>query len=840
MAESDNGDLFIVNAHQTYSGGSRQVWKLSDSVLSLYAGSGSEAFRIHPDGTQVLQVGFQHIRQVRWHKGYLYIADQQALYRVDGEGLLLRIAGGDALDASFTEELPARDVRIGSIGAFDFDEQDRIYLYDAGRRVVWRIGTDRRLAHFAGGGAPPGYDQPAREAQLGPLTALAAGPGGNLYLADLTSIRVVAPDGVIRMYSGKLESRSAPAGDYGPVDEATWDSIRSMTTLLDGSLLVFNTYPAGFRRLGTDGIVYPLLKDVASVSVIDVTALEPRRAGGFYFGGSGSTYSVDEEGQLVRLTGGGAAIADGAPAALTAMQPAGFSLRPGGGAVISDLLTNRLLALDDEGRLRTLAGNDRNPGGSINPGKDGDPGPRVGIYPQAVAAAGDGTVYFVDGFVLRAVSPDGFVTTLAGRGNSGLDEGMPGNALKSESPIRGLAAGAEGSVFFTVGSGSAGALVERKPDGRLHIRHREVNNAPIAPGPGGGWMTVGIPGVVEHMPDGDRRRLDTEKRVLPAFYSIPETEDPRSAAVDGQGRVWFSTANRILLIDGDGFERTVAGVVGTVRPDGLPDEVELRWPAHLQFDAAGDLWFTVEDGVMRLKNPSACRSRALPLITSNSTGDEGWTNFIAPGLRVTIRGVNLGPPRRQVFTPDERGEFPVSAGGVSVRFGGQLAPLVEASLTSTTVVVPYETLPGGAVTVETAESSREVFDYILEAARPYLRRDGVDGQTWVVNEDGSLNSPENPAAPGSVVAVQITGAGQTSPPGITGRAGASPLPEPAVRPSATLQFQPAEIVTAVAEPGTIGLVRVMVRIPPSAQPAPDAGLSIYFGERGSWGRIAIR
>ena len=112
MAESDNGDLFIVNAHQTYSGGSRQVWKLSDSVLSLYAGSGSEAFRIHPDGTHVLQAGFQHIRQVRWHKGYLYIADQQALYRVDGEGLLLRIAGGDAQDASFTEALPARDVRI--------------------------------------------------------------------------------------------------------------------------------------------------------------------------------------------------------------------------------------------------------------------------------------------------------------------------------------------------------------------------------------------------------------------------------------------------------------------------------------------------------------------------------------------------------------------------------------------------------------------------------------------------------------------------------------------------------------------------------------------------------
>jgi uncharacterized protein (TIGR03437 family) len=42
------------------------------------------------------------------------------------------------------------------------------------------------------------------------------------------------------------------------------------------------------------------------------------------------------------------------------------------------------------------------------------------------------------------------------------------------------------------------------------------------------------------------------------------------------------------------------------------------------------------------------------------------------------------------------------------------------------------------------------------------------GQAAVLNQDGSINSPRNPADPGSVVSLFLTGTGQTSPPSVEG------------------------------------------------------------------------
>ena len=53
----------------------------------------------------------------------------------------------------------------------------------------------------------------------------------------------------------------------------------------------------------------------------------------------------------------------------------------------------------------------------------------------------------------------------------------------------------------------------------------------------------------------------------------------------------------------------------------------------------------------------------------------------------------------------------------------------------------------------------------------WLRADSSgQGQAAALNQDGALNSAENPAAAGSVVVLYGTGEGQTDPPGRTSRA----------------------------------------------------------------------
>jgi uncharacterized protein (TIGR03437 family) len=83
----------------------------------------------------------------------------------------------------------------------------------------------------------------------------------------------------------------------------------------------------------------------------------------------------------------------------------------------------------------------------------------------------------------------------------------------------------------------------------------------------------------------------------------------------------------------------------------------------------------------------------------------------------------------------------------------------------------------------------------------------------IFNQDGSLNSPDHPAAAGSIVILFATGQGVTRPQSVTGKVAEIPYPGPAGPVRALIGGQDAEIAFAGLAPDTAGVIQVNVIVP---------------------------
>jgi serine/threonine protein kinase, bacterial len=114
----------------------------------------------------------------------------------------------------------------------------------------------------------------------------------------------------------------------------------------------------------------------------------------------------------------GAATAAGSPAAVVRPEhPGALAVAPGGALYVADAARQEILMRLPDGRFRVIAGTGR-------AGFSGDGGPATDAElrdPSGMAVSPRGTLYFADqgNNRVRAVSPDGRITTVAGDGRFG-------------------------------------------------------------------------------------------------------------------------------------------------------------------------------------------------------------------------------------------------------------------------------------------------------------------------------------------------------------------------------------------------------------------------------------
>lgn len=158
-------------------------------------------------------------------------------------------------------------------------------------------------------------------------------------------------------------------------------------------------------------------------------------------------------------------------------------------------------------------------------------------------------------------------------------------------------------------------------------------------------------------------------------------------------------------------------------------------------------------------------------------------------------------------------------------WNGVPAPLFFVRSDQLNVQMPYE-LAGvqeAELVVSYAGSASLAQRIPVVAARPGLF-------PGIFNQDGSLNSPDNPASAGSVVVMFATGQGVTDPPS---RSGAYPIdnyPVPAAPTTLLIGGRPAELLFRGQAPGTAGVMQINARVPEGVAPGNAAPVVLRIGE----------
>jgi uncharacterized protein (TIGR03437 family) len=218
----------------------------------------------------------------------------------------------------------------------------------------------------------------------------------------------------------------------------------------------------------------------------------------------------------------------------------------------------------------------------------------------------------------------------------------------------------------------------------------------------------------------------------------------------------------------------------------------------------------------------------LPTIKGVTNAASYSTGAVSPGELVTIFGTAIGPATPAYATTDpSTGKLATTIGGVQVLFNGVAAPMIYASSTQVSAVVPYE-MAGIATPplwIRYAGQTSNAFQVTSTTTAPGLFTQNASGSGpgAILNQDNSVNGPGNGAARGSIVQVYLTGEGQTSPQGVTGAITKATLPPPQVTPAPLLPVGvlinglPALYVYAGEAPGLVaGMMQLNVQIPANA------------------------
>jgi uncharacterized protein (TIGR03437 family) len=210
-----------------------------------------------------------------------------------------------------------------------------------------------------------------------------------------------------------------------------------------------------------------------------------------------------------------------------------------------------------------------------------------------------------------------------------------------------------------------------------------------------------------------------------------------------------------------------------------------------------------------------------PVVTAVKNAASYATGAVAPGENIVIGGTGIGPATLVGLQLTSTGAVATTVANTQVLFDAIPAPIVYVSSTQSSVMVPYE-IAGRATTnlqvVFMGVASAPVA-YNVAAAGPgiYTLNQQGNGPGAILNQDFSINGPGKPASAGSVVAIYMTGEGQTAPPGVTGSvipANGSLLKNPLLKVTATVGGLPATVAFAGSAPGFVsGVLQVNVIIP---------------------------
>ncbi len=423
--------------------------------------------------------------------GNLIIADQgsHTIRRITPAGAVETVAG-TAGPSGYADG-------VGSAARFFFpndvvvDRAGNIFVADTGNSVIRRIDRDRVVTTLAGTRGSPGFrDGTGAVARFNSPMALALDANDNLYVADHFNdcIRRITPEGVVTVFTGIADARGSA---NGPASSARFFEPADLYIAADGSMFVADAGNHTIRKIsaaetvtdhsgpgGGFGYVdgtganarfnYPQgialngdrlyvaegrnnrIRQVTTAGV--VTSFMAGTHSGIAFGGD--TLAVSNAGtHAVRIyslsAGTFLELARTSTGANLFNQPNGLAIDRRGRIYLADTgnhVIRVIIITPGQIDINTVAGS-----AGVSGSADGKGTAARFNSPQGVAVDSADNVYVTDtgSHTIRRISPDGTVTTIAGR----VGEATPaldgtGTATRFGSPA-GIAVDGSGNVFVT-------------------------------------------------------------------------------------------------------------------------------------------------------------------------------------------------------------------------------------------------------------------------------------------------------------------------------------------------------------------------------------------------------
>jgi uncharacterized protein (TIGR03437 family) len=159
---------------------------------------------------------------------------------------------------------------------------------------------------------------------------------------------------------------------------------------------------------------------------------------------------------------------------------------------------------------------------------------------------------------------------------------------------------------------------------------------------------------------------------------------------------------------------------------------------------------------------------------------DAYGRTLAPGEIVSLFGTGLGPTSPVTAQPGPEQSYPSSLSNTQVTFDGVPAPLIYVSSNQINAVTPFSLSPYSTpqvCVIYAGTSTNCITGRVLAATPGIFLNPAVPSLAAALNQDGTVNSQDNPAQAGSVVSLFVTGLGAPTP--IPADGSLIPFPPPA-------------------------------------------------------------